>query len=124
MNLDKAYKKMAKAMPLLNNVTVTITTTEPVKDGPFTKAGAPVAIVTDHPAKVSKGNLSAGQQKEYLTDGYDAKLIISKGVRIPAGCSIIATDHSGQVTKYKRASRGYSGYQSHQEVAMVLDEKA
>ena len=37
---------------------------------------------------------------------------------------IYITDQNFKTTKYKRSSKGYSGYYSHQEIAMVRDEKA
>ena len=53
-----------------------------------------------------------------------AKLLIRNGIDIPAGAVIYITDQNGNTTKYKRSSKGYSGYYSHQEIAMVRDEKA
>ncbi|WP_407893513.1 hypothetical protein [Lacticaseibacillus sp. N501-2] len=124
VSLSYAYNRMAKVKHLLDNVKVTIWTTGTVKDGPFTKPGKPVAIVTDYSARVIKGTLNTQQQREFLPDTYDAILIIDTGIDIPAGCTIDATDLAGQVTHYTRATRGYAGYHSHQEVAMVLDAKA
>ena len=54
----------------------------------------------------------------------DAKLLIRNGIDIPAGAVIYITDQNGNTVKYKRSSKGYSGYYSHQELAMVRDEKA
>jgi hypothetical protein len=34
------------------------------------------------------------------------------------------TDSNGNTVRYKRASKGYGAYKSHQEIAVVRDEKA
>lgn len=125
MGYKRAGARMAKAMHLLDNAIVTITTLVKDKDSDsaFDDKTKLKTIVADYSAKVVKGGLSSKNQREFLPDQYDAILIIDNGIEIPAGCSIIA-NIGGVVTHYKRATRGYTGYLSHQEVAMVLDEKA
>lgn len=83
-----------------------------------------VAIVENEPCKVILKGLKASEQSFFGTDNYDAKLLIRVGLDIPAGAKITIVDANGRTTQYKRASKGYSGYLSHQEVAMVRDEKA
>ena len=83
-----------------------------------------VAIVENEPCKVVLKGLKASEQSFFGTDNYDAKLLIRVGLDIPAGAKITIADANGRITNYKRASKGYSGYLSHQEVAMVRDEKA
>ena len=68
--------------------------------------------------------LKTSEQSFFGTDEYDATLLIRTGIDVPAGATIIVTDVNGKVTKYKRSSKGYSGYVSHQEIAIVRDEKA
>src|SRR5699024_3020127 len=102
---------------------VTITGVKTITDGPFTDT-EPVVIVENEPAKVILKGLKASEQTFYGMDAYDAKLLIRNGIKISAGAEIDVTDVNGQVTHYKRASKGYAGYASHQEVAMVRDEKA
>ncbi|WP_127849718.1 hypothetical protein [Lacticaseibacillus hulanensis] len=121
--IARAGKRLAKVKHLLDNVTVTISTRKPVKTGAVTGVGDPVAIVTDYPARVIKGSLASKTQAEFLPDEYDAVLVIDTGITIPTGCTIDATGPDGSVTHYKRATRGYAGYVSHQEVAMVLSAK-
>ncbi|WP_282801223.1 hypothetical protein [Secundilactobacillus kimchicus] len=83
-----------------------------------------VVVVADEPCKVVLKGLKASEQSFFGTDNYDAKLLIRVGINIPAGAKITIRDANGRTTQYKRASKGYSGYLSHQEVAMVRDEKA
>lgn len=121
--VKSAFNRMGGTLRRLWFDRVTITGVRPASDGVFTD-GKPVTIVEDEPAKVVLKGQKASDQSFYGTDAYDAKLIIRNGIKIPAGADIMVTDVNGQVTKYKRASRGYAGYVSHQEVAMVRDEKA
>jgi len=117
------FKRMATILPRLWHDRVTVTGVRPVKEGPFTTT-EDVTVCVDRPAKVVLSGLKASEQSFFGTDSYDAKLIIDNGVKIAAGDLISVTDVNGHTTKYKRASKGYTGYASHQEVAMVRDEKA
>lgn len=117
------FTKAIRAMKSLWTDKVTITTTVPVKVGHITSS-RPKTIVKDEPAKVVLKSQSVSQKGFYGTDSYDAELLIRTGLHIPAGSVIIATDQNGVVTKYKRSSKGYSGYATHQEIAMIRDEKA
>ena len=81
-------------------------------------------IVEHEPCKVILKGQSAGTQTIFGTDEANAKLLIRNGIDIPAGAVIYITDQNGNTVKYKRSSKGYSGYYSHQELAMVRDEKA
>ena len=83
-----------------------------------------ITIVENEPCKVVLKGQSASTQTIFGTDEADAKLLIRNGIDIPAGAVIYITDQNGNATKYKRASKGYTGYYSHQEVAMIRDEKA
>lgn len=121
--MKAVFKKMGKSLTKLWFDKVTITGVRDSDDGVFTD-GAPVTIVEDEPAKVVLKGLKASDQSFFGTDSYDAKLLIRNGIKIPAGAEMVVTDVNGQVTTYKRASKGYAGYVSHQEVAMVRDEKA
>lgn len=113
----------ARFLHILYNDKVTITGQVSVKNGSVTEQ-QDVTIATNIPGKVIMSGLKAGEQQEFLSNGYDAKLLIDNGIDVPAGAHITVKSMNGQVTHYKRASRGYAGYGSHQEVAMVLDEKA
>lgn len=121
--MKAAFNRMGNQLTKLWFDRVTITGVKAVTDGPFTDT-EPVVIVENEPAKVILKGLKASEQSFYGTDAYDAKLLIRNGLKIPAGAEIDVTDVNGQVTRYKRASKGYAGYASHQEVAMVRDEKA
>lgn len=121
--MKAAFKKMGKSLTKLWFDKVTITGVRDSDDGVFTD-GTPVTIVEDEPAKVVLKGLKASDQSFFGTDSYDAKLLIRNGIKIPAGAEMVVTDVNGQVTTYKRASKGYAEYVSHQEVAMVRDEKA
>lgn len=118
-----AFKHMGRVLPKLWNDRVTITGVKNGKHGPFSEDEA-VTICENRPGKVILGSLKSSNQTEFGTDQYDAKLLIDNDVSIPAGADITVTDVNGHITKYKRSSKGYRGYVSHQEVAMIRDEKA
>lgn len=120
----EAFNKLKEIAPMLWNDKVTIQTTKKVVNEHHITISEPVTVVTDEPAKVILKGLKAGEQSFFGTDEYDATLLIRTGIEVPAGSTIIVTDVNGQTTKYKRSSKGYSGYVSHQEIAMTRDEKA
>lgn len=121
--MKSVFKKMNGVIERVWNDRVTITGVKDRKRGPFSE-DEPVTIVENHPAKVILGSQKPSEQSFFGTDQYDAKLLIDNDVSIPAGARITVTDVNGHVTEYKRASKGYRGYVSHQELAMVRDEKA
>lgn len=121
--MRSVFKKMNGVIERVWNDRVTITGVKNVKHGPFSEDEA-VTICKNRPGKVILGSLKTSNQTEFGTDQYDAKLLIDNNVSIPAGADILVTDVNGHVTEYKRASKGYRGYVSHQEVAIVRDEKA
>ena len=119
-----AFNKLKEVAPILWTDKVTIQGTKKVVNEHHITTSEPVTVVSDEPAKVILKGLKAGEQSFYGTDEYDATLLIRTGIDVPAGATIIVTDVNGKVTKYKRTSKGYSGYVSHQEIAIVRDEKA
>ncbi|QHJ76780.1 MAG: hypothetical protein [Caudoviricetes sp.] len=119
-----AFNKLKEVAPILWDDKVTIQTTKKVINEHHITTSEPVTVVSDEPAKVILKGLKASEQSFFGTDEYDATLLIRTGIDVPAGSTIIATDVNGKVTKYKRSSKGYSGYVSHQEIAMTRDEKA
>ena len=118
------FNKLKEVVPILWTDKVNIQATKKVVNEHHITNSEPVTIVTDEPAKVILKGLKASEQSFFGTDEYDAKLLIRTGIDVPAGATITVTDVNGNVTKYKRSSKGYSGYVSHQEIAMVRDEKA
>ena len=121
--MKSVFKKMNGVIERVWNDRVTITGVKNGSHGPFSE-DEDVTICENRPGKVILGSLKTSTQTEFGTDQYDAKLLIDNNVSIPAGADITVTDVNGHVTKYKRASKGYRGYVSHQEVAMIRDEKA
>lgn len=121
--MKSVFKKMNGVIERVWNDRVTITGVQDGKRGPFSE-DEPVTIVENHPAKVILGSQKPSEQSFFGTDQYDAKLLIDNDVSISAGARITVTDVNGHVTEYKRTSKGYRGYVSHQELAMVRDEKA
>ena len=119
-----AFNKLKEVAPMLWNDKVTIQGTKKVVNEHHITTSEPVTVVTDEPAKVVLKGLKAGEQSFFDSDEYDATLLIRTGIDVPAGSTIIVTDVNGKVTRYKRSSKGYSGYVSHQEIAMTRDEKA
>lgn len=120
----EAFNKLKEIAPTLWTDKVTIQATKKVVNEHHITTSEPVTVVTDEPAKVILKGLKAGEQSFFGTDEYDATMLIRIGIDVPAGSTIIVTDVNGNVTKYKRSSKGYSGYVSHQEIAMTRDEKA
>ena len=120
----EAFNKLKDIVPILWTDKVTIKATKKVVNEHHITTSEPVTVVTDEPAKVVLKGLKNSEQSFFGTDEYDAKLLIRTGIDVPAGSTIIVTDVNGNVTKYKRSSKGYSGYVSHQEIAMTRDEKA
>lgn len=119
-----AFNKLKEVAPMLWTDKVTIQATKKVVNEHHITASEPVTIVTDEPAKVILKGLKASEQSFFGTDEYDATLLLRTGIDVPAGATIIVTDINGKVAKYKRSSKNYSGYVSHQEIAIVRDEKA
>ena len=119
-----AFNKLKEVAPILWNDKVTIQTTKKVINEHHITTSEPVTVVLDEPAKVILKGLKASEQSFFGSDEHDATLLIRTGIDVPAGSTIIVTDVNGKVTKYKRSSKGYSGYVSHQEIAMTRDEKA
>ena len=117
------FEGLKRVVSLLWTDKAKITGTKKVTKNHITNS-VETTIVEDEPCKVILKGQSAGNQSFYGTDQYDAKLLIRNGINIPAGAIIYVTDQNGQTTKYKRSSKGYTGYYSHQELAMVRDEKA
>ena len=119
-----AFNKLKEVAPMLWTDKVTIQATKKVVNEHHITTSEPVTVVSDEPAKVILKGLKASEQSFYGTDEYDATLLIRTGIDVPAGATITVTDVNGKITKYKRSSKGYSGYVSHQEIAMTRDEKA
>ena len=119
-----AFNKLKEVAPMLWTDKVTIQATKKVVNEHHITTSESVTVVKDESAKVILKGLKASEQSFYGTDEYDATLLIRTGIDVPAGATIIVTDINGKVTKYKRSSKGYSGYVSHQEIAMTRDEKA
>ena len=119
-----AFNKLKEVAPKIWTDKVTIQATKKVVNEHHITTSEPVTVVKDEPAKVILKGLKASEQSFYGTDEYDAMLLIRTGIDVPAGATITVTDVNGKVTKYKRSSKGYSGYVSHQEIAMTRDEKA
>ena len=119
-----AFNKLKELTPMLWTDKVTIQATKKVVNEHHITTSEPVTVVSDERAKVILKGLKASEQSFFGSDEYDATLLLRTGIDVPAGATIIVTDVNGKVTKYKRSSKGYSGYVSHQEIAMTRDEKA
>ena len=117
------FEGLKKAVSLLWMDKAKITGTKKVIKSQHSDSGEN-KIVENEPCKVVLKGQSASTQTIFGTDEADAKLLIRNGIDIPAGAVIYITDQNGNTVKYKRSSKGYSGYYSHQELAMVRDEKA
>ena len=117
------FEGLKKVVSLLWTDKAKITGTKKVTKNHITNS-VEITIVENELCKVILKGQSAGTQTIFGTDEANAKLLIRNGIDIPAGAVIYITDQNGNTVKYKRSSKGYSGYYSHQELAMVRDEKA
>lgn len=117
------FKRLKKNIQILWSAKATIIGRKAVKHGAITNNEA-VVLFKDEPCRVILKGQSTSTQKIFGTDQYDAKLLIRTGIDIPAGAEIVITDQNGNQIRYKNASRSYSGYFSHQELAMERSEKA
>ncbi|WP_416353923.1 hypothetical protein ACNAN0_03870 [Agrilactobacillus fermenti] len=121
--IQGAFNRLGNVLPTLWLDKITIKGVRRIKNGPFTDT-EDVTVVENEPGKISRKALKPSQQSYFGTDNYDVVLYIRTGIKIPPGADIYVTDVNGQITKYKQAGRGYTGYVSHQEVALIRDEKA
>lgn len=117
------FEGLKRVVSLLWTDKAKITGTKKVTTNHITNS-VETTIAENEPCKVVLKGQSASTQTIFGTDEADAKLLIRNGIDIPAGAVIYITDQNGNTVKYKRSSKGYSGYYSHQEIAMVRDEKA
>ncbi|WP_188017194.1 hypothetical protein [Lentilactobacillus buchneri] len=121
--MQNAFKQMGKALTTLWFDKAKITGWQPAKHGSITSTEE-VVIVEDEPCKISRKSLKPSDQKDFGTDEYDVVMYIRTGINIPAGSNVYITDANGKVNKYKQSGKAYTGYISHQEVALIRDEKA
>ena len=117
------FEGLKKAVSLLWTDKAKIIGTKKVTKNHITNS-VETTIVENEPCKVVLKGQSASTQTIFGTDEADAKLLIRNGIDIPAGAEIVITDQNGNQTRYKNSSRSYSGYFSHQELAMERSEKA
>lgn len=117
------FEGLKSVIPVLWKDKATIFTTKKVVQHHITNT-EDVILVRDEPCKVILKGQSTSTQTIFGTDEYDAKLLVRTGLNIPAGAIVVVTDQNGKTVKYKNASQAYSGYYSHQELAMERLEKA
>lgn len=120
MNLFKPLKNHIK---LLWTDKATIFGVMPVKHGVITN-NERVEIVKEEPCRIILNSQRGGNQKRYSQDDFDATMLISNEVKIPAGSKIVITNQNGDIVNYELSSKGYTGYYSHQEVTLNRKEKA
>lgn len=101
-----------------------ITAEEDAEDDRGFDVGDETTLVENEPCKIIKKTLNAGQQGFFDSVQYTALLLIGNDINVPKGASIEVTDINGNKQVYKRASGGFSNYTTHQEVALIVDDKA
>jgi hypothetical protein len=122
--MNNAYKRLRDALALMyrDRATIYINKTEVTPRGTIPSLDK---IHDNIPCKLSTGGINAGDKNgQYGTDNYDAMIYIGVDIDVPAGATIDVLDANGYTTRYKRASKGYTAYLSHREVAVVRDDKA
>lgn len=122
--LDVAFKRAKKDIESLYRDTATVYTYSNVGGSGFDDDEKQLNLIVDKaPAKLSKSGLRSATQVTFADAEYDAMLYIDTDVEIPAGAIIDVTNVNGLTTRYRRASGGYMGYATHQEVAVVYEER-
>lgn len=122
--LDVAFKRAKKDIESLYRDTATVYTYSNAGGSGFDDDEKQLnLIVYRAPAKLSKSGLKPATQVTFADAEYDAMLYIDTAVEIPAGAIIDVTNVNGLTTRYRRASGGYMGYVTHQEVAVVYEER-
>jgi hypothetical protein len=114
---------MTKQIRKLYRERATIYGVKPVKRNGATEVQQ-VTIAENVPCHFSNQGLNPSDPGQYGTDAYDGTIYMDNGYDVPAGATIDVTDSNGYTTRYKRASKGYTPYKSHMEIAVVRDEKA
>ncbi|MHD0291344.1 hypothetical protein [Weissella tructae] len=121
--LDVAFKR-AKDIESLYRDTATVYTYSNTKSTGFDDDKKQMEMVVENvPAKLSKSGLKSASKETFAGVAYDAMLYLDTSVKIPAGAIIEVTNVNGLTTTYRRASGGYMGYATHQEVAVVYEER-
>lgn len=122
--LDAALKRAKKDIESLYRDTATIYTYSNTKSTGFDDDEKQMNVIVDKvPAKLSKSGLKPASKETFAGVAYDAMLYLDTSVEIPAGAIIDVTNVNGPTTRYRRASGGYMGYATHQEVAVVYEER-
>ncbi|MCL0319379.1 hypothetical protein [Apilactobacillus xinyiensis] len=118
------YKRFTKATKMLWRDKVTITQFTSVKDGLVNK-NKRVVIAEDKPCKIIKPSLSPDKMNNGVNEeSYNAVLLLDNDIKVPSGATMLVTDVNGNTRRYKQATSGYTNYVSHQELAVMYDEKA
>lgn len=118
------FEPLRNAVRKLWSDVATVTTTESYKDAHNITQSRRKVLFENEPCKVILKTQNEAGVGIHGVDDYDAKLLISTGLDVPAGATVEVTDQNGIKTKYKRASRAYSGYRSHQVLILKRDEVA
>lgn len=123
--LDAAFRGAKKAIESMYRDTATVYTQSNVKNSSgFDDDEKELEIVTkDIPVKVSKSGLKSGGKDTYAEMNYDAVIYLDTKLELPSGAIIDVTDVNGRIRRYKRASGGYMSYITHQEVAVVFEDR-
>lgn len=108
------FEPLRNAIRKLWSDTVTVKTTETYKDAHNITQSRPVVLFENEPCKVILSRQEESGDGIHATDLADAKILIRTGLDIPAGSVVEVTDQNGIKTTYRRTSKSYSGYRSHQ----------
>ena len=121
---DGYFEPLRNAIRELWSDTATVTTSETYKDAHNITQSRPVILFENEPCKVLLNKQDDSGSGVHGVDTYDVKILIRTGLDIPAGATVEVTDQNGIKTVYRRASKGYSGYRSHQVFKLKRDEVA
>ena len=121
---DGLFEPLRDALQRLWSDTATVKTNESYKDEHNITQSRTVVLFSDEPCKVILTRQDDSGSGVHGVDTYDVKILIRTGLDIPAGATVEVTYQNGIKTVYRRASKGYSGYRSHQVFKLKRDEVA
>lgn len=119
--LEKAFERAKKATMLYRD---RATISKPDNVGPvkgFADGNKGRTVIADNvPVTVSMSRNLMGPIKgdSYSVDQFSAVIMLENDIAVPAGAIFEVTDVNGSKRTYRSASKGYTAYQTHQEVAV------
>lgn len=116
-------QKAKEAFERLYDAKMNVETYTTYKEGNVTMQGWQVTL-TDVPCRISKKNLASVNEANGPLIAYEIRLYCAPEVDVPAGSRVTVTDQHGHARMYKATSEAFNSYFTHQEIAVVREDKA